>query len=70
MKTQADNATPDPAPSDGDRRKTLDELIAEQGVAQTASFEHLLGSGAELWEDDADFERFLQGTRAVRQELG
>jgi hypothetical protein len=46
----------------------LEELIAEQGVAQTATFERLLGSGAELWSDDAEFEAFLDHVQAIRRE--
>jgi hypothetical protein len=49
-------------------RKTLEELIQEQGVAQTATYDHLLGSGAELWADDAEFEAFLDHVQAIRHE--
>ena len=31
-------------------------MIAEQGVAETATFERLLGSGVDLWDDDAWFD--------------
>lgn len=30
--------------------------IAEQGVAETATYEHLLGAGQDLWADDAELE--------------
>ena len=42
--------------------------IAEQGVADTATFEHLLGLGKDLWADDAEFEQFLETVRATRSE--
>jgi hypothetical protein len=45
-------------------------MIAEQGVAGTATFERLLGSGSELWADDAEFDAFLQHLRAIRHEKG
>jgi len=50
--------------------KSLDELIAEQGVGQTATFEHLLGRGADLWADEAEFGTFLEHLRTIRQEKG
>ncbi len=52
------------------QRKTLDELIAEQGVGKTATFDCLLGAGVDLWRDDADFERFLNALKAIRQAKG
>lgn len=57
-------------PEDPRPAKSLQEMIAEQGVAETATFERLLGSGADLWADDAEFDAFLQHLRAVRHEKG
>ncbi len=64
------NPTPPPSHLGGNDRapKSLDELIAEQGVAETATFERLLGSAAELWADDAEFDAYLQHLRAIRHE--
>jgi hypothetical protein len=45
-------------------------MIAEQGVAGTATFEHLLGSGADLWAEDAEFDAFVQHLGAIRHEKG
>jgi hypothetical protein len=56
--------------SDQDRRHKLEELIAKQGVAQTATYEHLLGAAADLWKDESEFDRFLEAVKAVRQEKG
>ncbi len=61
-------STSDPSGPDGAPRKSLEELIAEQGVDRTATYERLLGSGAELWSDDAEFEAFLRHVQAVRRE--
>jgi hypothetical protein len=70
MKPLTTDTTPSPAPADSGRRKTLEELIAEQGIVQTATFEHLLGAGSELWDDDRDFGRFLDAVQAARHEKG
>jgi len=48
----------------------LNDLIAMQGVSKTATYQHLLGAGADLWESDADFEQFLESVKAVRHEKG
>ena len=50
--------------------KSLQGMIVEQGVAKTATFENLLGSGADLWADDAEFAAFLQLLHAARHEKG
>ena len=60
--SSADHRTPMPAPSGtGDfwHARTLDELAAAQGVGPVDRPEDLLGQGAELWDDDVEFERFL-----------
>lgn len=62
------DTTPPQCPTELATPRSLDERIAEQGVAQTATFEHLLGRGAELWLDDAEFDAFLHHLRAIRQE--
>jgi hypothetical protein len=70
MSTDAKRPTPAPPvpPTPAGRpRKTLDELIAEQGVAETATFENLLGKGAELWDSDEEFEQFMDHLRAIRR---
>jgi hypothetical protein len=59
-----------PQPEGHQPAKTLQELIAEQGVAETATFERLLGSAADLWADDAEFDAFLQHLQAIRHEKG
>ena len=45
----------------------VDELARRQGV-RPARFEELLGAAAELWEDDADFDRFVKGIYQRRRE--
>jgi hypothetical protein len=52
------------------KSKTLDELIAEQGVKPLARFEDLFGAGADLWDDDEDFERFMEYLRESRRTGG
>jgi len=53
-----------------DRGKKLKALVAKQGVAKTATFEHLLGAGVDLWDGDRDFKNFLHTVKAVREEKG
>ncbi len=69
----SDTTSPKPSPGglhDAHPVKSLDELIAEQWVDRTATFEHLLGRGADLWTDDAEFDAFLHHLRSIRQEKG
>jgi len=40
---------------------TIEQLAAEQGVRLPQDIDALIGQGADLWEDDEDFERFLTG---------
>jgi hypothetical protein len=70
MSTEAKTPTltPIPAKNEPAKQKSLEDLILEQGVAQTATFEHLLGRGAELWADDVEFEAFLASLQAIRRE--
>jgi hypothetical protein len=39
--------------------KTLEELAAEQGIHAIKHLEEVLGQGVKLWQDDAEFEKFL-----------
>jgi hypothetical protein len=48
--------------------KTLAELEAEQSVEQVARIEDLLGQGADLWADDAEFDQFLTWLQDCRQQ--
>jgi hypothetical protein len=47
--------------------KTLDELIADQGVRPLERFEDLYGAGRDWWSDE-EFAAFLEQVRATRQE--
>jgi hypothetical protein len=46
----------------------LARLAREQGVADTATFEHLYGIGRQLWADDNEFEAFLERVQSIRRE--
>jgi uncharacterized protein (DUF2384 family) len=70
MKPKATRKTPARRKLDLQRRKKLEELIAQQGVSQTATFEQLVGAGVDLWENDRDFKDFLDTVKAVRHEKG
>jgi hypothetical protein len=70
MKSKAPKTNPSPSKVETERRRRLEDLIAKQRVAQTATFEHLLGAGADLWDDDCDFREFLETVKAGRHEKG
>jgi hypothetical protein len=48
-------------------RKTIEELAAEQGLKPTM-LEDILGKGADLWENNQEFERFVEDIYARRRE--
>jgi hypothetical protein len=45
------------------QEKELDQLAAEQGVGHVSRLEDVLAGGADLWEDDGDFNAFLAATK-------
>ncbi|MFZ0960283.1 MAG: hypothetical protein WAO35_05210 [Terriglobia bacterium] len=47
--------------------RSIEALAAEQGVKPT-KLEDILGKGANLWESDQEFERFVEGICARRRE--
>ena len=64
-----------PKPSTSSRQSPVSDIpnslqakIVEQGVTNTATYEQLLGSGKDLWADDAEFERFLNTVQATRDQ--
>jgi hypothetical protein len=58
---------PSPPAPPGPASKTLDELIAEQGVRPLARFEDLFGAGRDWWSDE-EFAALLEQVRATRRE--
>ena len=60
---------PNPKESSRDfqRERTLEELAVEQGVCPIGKLEDVLGRGAALWRDDAEFEEFLAAVNESRQ---
>ena len=49
------------------RTRTLAELAAEQGVSVPQRFDALYGAGADLWDNDAEFEEFQAFLRESRR---
>ena len=47
--------------------RSIEETAAEQGVKPT-KLEDILGKGADLWESDKEFERFVEGIYDRRRE--
>jgi hypothetical protein len=70
MKSKTPRTAPASSKDALEKRRRLEELVAKQGVARTATFEHLLGAGAELWDDESDFNSFLETVKAGRHEKG
>jgi hypothetical protein len=59
--------TPPAAGPQGPPPKSVDELIAEQGVKPLERFEDLYAVGRDWWTD-AEFAAFLEHLRATRGE--
>lgn len=70
MSTQGNSkpAPPTISATTASSSSSLDELIAEQGVGKTATFERLVGSCTTLWSDEKEFEAFLEHLKAIRNE--
>ncbi|MCY4076287.1 MAG: hypothetical protein OXH04_12760 [Acidobacteria bacterium] len=52
------------------RGRTVDEIAAQQGVSVPQPLDDMIGAAANLWNDDEDFNRFLQGIRDRRTIVG
>jgi uncharacterized protein (DUF2384 family) len=50
------------------RRKTIEELAAEQGVALPQDLDAMIGAGKDLWDSDEEFEAWLEGIYRRRRE--
>ena len=48
------------------RERTIDEIAAQQGVSVPQPLDEMIGAATNLWDDDEDFKRFLQGIRDRR----
>ena len=49
------------------RRRSIEELAAEQGVNPTR-LDDILGKGADLWASDLELEQFVEDIYARRKE--
>jgi hypothetical protein len=58
--------SPPTAVDNGLRAKSIDELMAEQGITGPQDLDAL--AAPDLWDDDAEFERFLAWLRESRRE--
>jgi hypothetical protein len=50
------------------KRKTVEELAAEQGITRPQSLDDLIGAAADLWASDEEFERFVASIDRHRRE--
>lgn len=67
MKTNATSASPAAARPPSAPPKSLDDLIAEQGVRPLERFEDLFGAGRDWWTDE-EFAVFLKQVQATHRE--
>lgn len=54
------------APNDFWESRSIDELAEEQGIDAPQQFDGMIGAAADLWDDDEDVERFVNGIREHR----
>ena len=47
--------------------KSLEQLASEQAVKPVRQLEDVLGRGAGLWKDEAEFNAFVQGVYGSRK---
>lgn len=50
------------------RRKTIEELAAEQGVLLPQDLDAMIGAGKDLWDSDEEFEAWLEDIYRRRRE--
>ena len=48
-------------PTDFREWRSIDELAEEQGIDAPQQFDGVIGAAADLWDDEEDFQRFLNG---------
>lgn len=49
-------------------QEKLRQLLAERGLADTPTAEHIAKTGAGLWDSDEEFDEFLAILRKLRHE--
>lgn len=59
------NPTTAPTPT---AEEKLQRLLAERGLADTSSAEHIAKAGAGLWDSDEEFDEFLAILRKLRHD--
>lgn len=55
------------APTDFREWRSIDELANEQGIDAPQQFDRMIGAAADLWDDEVDFKRFVNGICEHRQ---
>ena len=58
------------APGNFWREHTIDELAAQQGITVPQPLGEMVGAAAELWDDEEDCDRFVQGINDRRLQQG
>ena len=57
-------------PTDFWESRSIDELAEEQGIDAPQQFDGMIGAGADLWDDEEDFQRFVNGIHGHRRRTG
>ncbi len=57
-----------PAPDEFWNEPPIEQLMAQQGLAGPQRWTEIVGHGADLWDNDQQFEQFLREVRDRRQE--
>jgi len=70
MSAETRTSGPPSLPSPERRTRSLAELAAEQGISAPQDLDALFGAGADLWDNDDEFESFLAGLRESRRTGG
>ena len=52
------------------QKRPIDELAVDQGIVVPQQIGKLLGAAAELWDDEDDFQSFVEGIHQRRIEGG
>jgi len=57
-----------PAPDEFWRKRSIEQLTAQQGILAPQRWEDVVGQGTTLWDDDRQFDEFIRDIRDRRHE--
>ena len=69
--TDGDGVNEIPAvPDDFWEQRSIDKLAEEQSIDAPQQLDGMIGAGADLWDDEEDFQRFVNGIHGRRRRTG